>query len=286
MDYDVIEDFKGCRIQHGQLNQRVYVMKWGQGCGEREISALDVLAREKGYTKIFAKVPESAGQIFLQADFREEAKIPGYFSEGEACLFLGRYLSEERAVIKEAEKIEQVLNLARGKSGEKFKPLNELRLEKAGIEAAEALANLYKKTFLSYPFPIFDPEYICQTMRSHIDYFDIREDEKLIAAASTEKDGETRAVEMTDFATLPEYRGRGMAGSLLARMEKEASASGFRTAYTIARAVSAGMNITFARAGYAYGGTLVNNTWISGRIESMNVWYKRLSPSTSLRASS
>jgi hypothetical protein len=36
------------------------------------------------------------------------------------------------------------------------------------------------------------------------------------------------------------------------------------------------MNITFGRRGYRYAGTLVNNTWIGGAIESMNVWYKIL----------
>jgi hypothetical protein len=36
------------------------------------------------------------------------------------------------------------------------------------------------------------------------------------------------------------------------------------------------MNITFAKAGYAYGGRLHNNTNIAGNIESMNVWYKSL----------
>ena len=49
-----------------------------------------------------------------------------------------------------------------------------------------------------------------------------------------------------------------------------------RTAYTIARAISPGMNITFAKAGYKFSGTLINNTNISGGIESMNVWYKSL----------
>ena len=37
-----------------------------------------------------------------------------------------------------------------------------------------------------------------------------------------------------------------------------------------------GMNITFAKHGYHYAGTLNNNTNICGRIESMNVWYKSL----------
>ncbi len=37
-----------------------------------------------------------------------------------------------------------------------------------------------------------------------------------------------------------------------------------------------GMNITFAKTGYTYAGTLINNTNISGRLESMNVWYKHI----------
>ena len=36
------------------------------------------------------------------------------------------------------------------------------------------------------------------------------------------------------------------------------------------------MNITFAKHGYSFAGTLTNNTQISGQLESMNVWYKAL----------
>ncbi|HOM70936.1 MAG TPA: putative beta-lysine N-acetyltransferase, partial [Armatimonadota bacterium] len=49
-----------------------------------------------------------------------------------------------------------------------------------------------------------------------------------------------------------------------------------KTAYTIARSLSYGMNITFAKQGYQYAGTLTNNTNICGHMESMNVWYKHL----------
>ena len=83
---------------------------------------------------------------------------------------------------------------------------------------------------------------------------------------------------MTDFATLPSHRGRGLATHLLGRMDGAARTAGERVAYTIARAVSFGMNITFARRGYAFGGTLVSNTQIGGAIESMNIWYKVLQP--------
>lgn len=45
---------------------------------------------------------------------------------------------------------------------------------------------------------------------------------------------------------------------------------------TIARAHATGMNIVFARQGYAFAGTLPNNTQIKGDLESTNVWYKHL----------
>jgi len=74
----------------------------------------------------------------------------------------------------------------------------------------------------------------------------------------------------------PAQRGGGVAVHLLLEMEQAMPGLGISTLYTIARACSHGMNITFARCGYTYGGMLVNNTQISGAIESMNVWYKRL----------
>jgi putative beta-lysine N-acetyltransferase len=101
-----------------------------------------------------------------------------------------------------------------------------------------------------------------------------RSTEKIVAVSSAEIDAEAKNVEMTDFATLYDYRGNGLAGALLARMEAEMSAMGIKKAYTIARALSAGVNILFARAGYEYAGTLINNTNICGQIESMNVWHK------------
>jgi len=80
---------------------------------------------------------------------------------------------------------------------------------------------------------------------------------------------------MTDFATLTACRGHGLALYLLQQMEEEMKLRGMHIFYTIARAYSHGMNITFARNGYTYAGTLTNNTNISGSLESMNVWYKK-----------
>ncbi len=113
-------------------------------------------------------------------------------------------------------------------------------------------------------------------MRTHVDYYGICEEGKLAAVSSAEKDSDAQNAEMTDFATLPKYRGHGYAGKLLTFMETKMLNENIRCLYTIARAHSAGINILFAKQGYRFGGTLINNTQISGRIESMHVWYKIL----------
>jgi putative beta-lysine N-acetyltransferase len=114
-------------------------------------------------------------------------------------------------------------------------------------------------------------------MEANVIYFCLEDKGIMVALASAEMDRIGENVEMTDFATIPAWRGKGCATLLLGHMEQEMRKSDIKTAYTIARAGSAGMNITFARQGYRFAGRLINNTGISGSIESMNVWYHSLS---------
>ncbi len=85
---------------------------------------------------------------------------------------------------------------------------------------------------------------------------------------------EHRNAEMTDFATLPETRGLGLAQHLLSALENDMVERGIYNLYTIARARSAGMNRVFFNGGYSWTGTLVNNCHIAGDFEDMHVWCK------------
>ena len=261
-------------------SDRIYLMKLSPDDQDNIIDQLNALAAKHDYGKIFCKVPEWAKDIFEAAGYTREATIPGYYKGIASVYFYSRFRSEERRIIKPKRKeaIDKHLALARSKfnklSGKK--PRAKLNIMKLGHEHADALVVLYREVFDSYPFPIHNPDYLKETMDSHIDYFGIFEDGALIAAASSEKDILALNAEMTDFATLPGQRGRGLASAILARMEREMLDQGYYTLHTIARAQSAGMNITFSKLGYEYGGTLVNNTQIAGRIESMNIWYKRI----------
>ncbi|MDX9714246.1 MAG: putative beta-lysine N-acetyltransferase [Dissulfurispiraceae bacterium] len=275
---DVIEDFKGAVIQHGKYNDRIYLMKMTRFASfDIPMELLD-LASSKGYSKIFAKVPASMESDFSSAGYTEEARIPGFFNGQEAAVFMVYYINPERSNEAEADKMSDVLKVSRNKSV--IEDLPELngkniirRCHKTDIPI---MASLYSNVFPSYPFPVSDQQYLLKTMESHVAYFCLDTDEGLAALSSAEVDREYLNVEMTDFATLPEYRGKNLGQRLLIFMESEMRNEGIKTAYTIARSLSYGMNITFSRQRYQYAGRLKNNTNISGNIESMNVWHKRL----------
>ncbi len=275
---DRIEPLGDSLVQHGPDSDRVYLMKLAAADMPGLPDRLEALAAGAGYGKIFAKIPARHAAAFAARGYRAEAVVPGYFGGREAGLFLARYLDPGRADPgADAEEIAAILGECAARDLRPADPVDPA-IERMGPDDAGAMAAVYREVFPSYPFPIHDPAYLRETMETHVDYFGVRDGGTLIALASAEKDLTARAVEMTDFATLPAARGRGTARRLLARMEASVRAEGFPTAFTIARAVSRGMNFVFADAGYAFGGTLVNNTQISGRLESMNVWYKSLPP--------
>jgi putative beta-lysine N-acetyltransferase len=277
--HDTIETIGKSVIQHGQSNQRIYLTKIHADDFPHIIEGLDKLAKENNYSKIFIKIPASMKEGFNKYGFIEEAYVPGFFNGKEDALFMGKYYSENRNVDPEMQQVTEIIKLSQAKAASSIDKLHlkDYTIIQASENDAIEMSEVYKKVFVTYPFPIHNPGYLVETMKSHINYFCIRDNNRIVAISSAEMDHKNSNVEMTDFATLPEYRGKGFATYLLQRMEIEMKHQTFKTSYTIARALSAGMNITFAKLGYIYGGTLINNTNICGKLESMNVWYKHLS---------
>ncbi len=274
--YDNIEKFQKTTIQHGQHNSRIYLTKLYEADAPDIIQAMDELAQEKGYGKIVAKVPRALNSVFGQRGYLEEAAIPGFFRGGEDMVFMAKYFSPERRVEKHQDQINKILAIAQKKitGGIRNNCEHQDMIRRCIPSDAREMSSIYQRVFQTYPFPIHDPEYLIDTMGRHIHYFCVRDGDSVIALASSEIDVDSLSVEMMDFATLPEWRDQGLACRLLSQMEKEMKRFGMLTSYTIARALSPGMNITFAKMGYNYAGTLKNNCNISGCIESMNVWYK------------
>lgn len=265
-------------IQHGEHNKRIYLIK----LDERDmdmIPKLSEMAREHRYTKVFCKVPTWAAPAFSADGYILEAYIPGFYKGTTGVSFMSKFLSSDRLLGMEHEQLAAFSQLLRehgSQPGDLPSAGDELQILSLGKDRAEEVAAVYREVFKSYPFPIREPDYIAETMDENLRYFGVEKEGRLIALSSAEMDMDGRNAEMTDFATLPEARGKKLSLKLLDIMEKEMKDAGMLTLYTIARLNSFPMNKTFLASGYTYSGTLVNNTNIAGSIESMNVLYKQI----------
>jgi putative beta-lysine N-acetyltransferase len=276
---DTIEIIHGSKVQHGPHNNRIYLMELNRNRVQHIIESLDAMAQNCGYSKIFAKIPEPDWQNFKMAGYLKEATVPGFFNGKIDGFFLGKYFFQKRQQIKDhnyslGEKGHHRKEPARKRSSNS---LSFSQIDRCKPTDAQEMCYIYGQVFQSYPFPITKPEYLQSMMNENVIYFCIRKEGKIMALASMEIDRDHENVEMTDFATLSQWRGYGLAARLLDHMDQEAHDMGIRTAYTIARAQSHGINSIFQQNGYSYGGLLKNNTHISGSIQSMTVWYKNLS---------
>ena len=270
---DLIETINGSKIQHGHHNGRIYIMHLDTKDVPCLIDILDKMAVEKGYEKIFAKIPADRWKAFEHAGYVKEAIVPGFFNGMRDGLFIAKFFTKARQ--QAADPVDYgVMGRVSPIGTRSNAPM--LQIATCSPADTRALAAIYRQTFKSYAFPIDQPAYLEKMMRKNGFYFCIRDKGSIVAAAALETDSTCMTCEMTDFATMPEYRGRGLAGSLLDRLDDEARLRDMQTAYTIARADSKWMNRVFLTRGYRYAGRLIKNTQIDGHIRSMNVWYKRL----------
>jgi len=276
---DTIEQIgSGSVIQHGKLNDRVYLMKLKKEDLTAVMQRLEELTVEERYSKLFCKVPGSLAPRFLDEGFITEGQIPRFYNGEEDALFLSRFNDPARLADKPEEELarfRQLLSepLRQHDQSKKWADYSVRQLKKT--DAAQ-IAKIYARVFESYPFPIHDPAYIARMMEEDVQYFGAFRGETLAALSSAEIDFDTQSAEMTDFATDKEHTGHSLSCLLLRTMEEAMQLQNIQTLFTIARLASIPMNKTFLRLGYHYSGTFINNTQISGHIESMNLLYKRL----------
>jgi len=266
----------GSVIQHGKENDRVYLMSL-KGDTNVTLDKIKELANSNGYSKIFCKIPKSTAPIFFAKGYLLEAYIPKFYNKQEDVFFVSKFLNSDRLLNIEKS---QLLSLNKLLSN---RPKRKTKKDEKGYKArrldntdVDQITQIYRDVFVSYPFPIHNPGYILKTMAENIQYYGVEKDGKLVALSSAEIDAKGKNAEMTDFATNFSHHGNNLSSLLLKVMEKAMKKQGIKTLYTIARLNSIPMNKTFLRFGYEYSGTLMKNTNIAGKIESMNVYYKHL----------
>lgn len=265
---DRLEKKHNAFIHHGKFSDRAYLTEIRPDFSVSDLEKIESIAVKAEYSKIIAKVKNVS--VFAENGYLCEAFFP--LLNGKKVSFMVKYLKTERMAVKNGTIITDVLKEAQNTAVKDHS--TDMHMRRLTANDSEALAGLYRQVFETYPFPIHSAGYLCETMAENTRYFGIFAGNKLIAAASAETDSGKNYAEMSDFATLEEYRRLGLAAALNSELEKSLYNDGVKCYYTIARSVSYGMNKTFAGCGYTFTGTLFNNTNIGGGIESMNVWYK------------
>jgi len=161
------------------------------------------------------------------------------------------------------------------------KPITQAQRLPHGIELrllnesfAPQISQLLTQVFTSYPSPVENPQYIRSLIQEGNIFAGAFSQGKLIGVAAAYPDVVLNRCEMTDCATLEEYRGHSLTERLLWILEQEVKKYGSFAVYTLARAQSFGMNRVFHRLGYKYQGRLINNCDIAGSFEDMNIWIR------------
>lgn len=273
---DKVESIENVLIHHGKFNDRLYILKFPQNGNHELVNLITNMAIKKGYSKIVGKIPEKVLPFFLSDGYNVESSIPNFYKGVGDCFFVSKFINHNRATYNphSLNEFKAILKTHPLKVDDDCKHNYIIRaLTKSDV--AEMLV-VFKEVFATYPFPIHNVDYILHTIESNVVYFGVFIDKKLCGISSAEMDLENNNVEMTDFAVVESARGHGLSKLLLKHMEKEMKKRKIKTLYTIARLESIPMNKTFLSAGYNYAGTLINNTNISGGIESMNILYKHV----------
>lgn len=235
------------------------------------------LAGEHALTKVFIKARENDWQCYLSKGYMLEGIYKGYF-KGDDAYCMALYFDLERRTsdywMEEDRILNEVLRLPL--KADRPEAPEQFSLRRACEKDAERLAGLYNEIFQTYPTPMTDPSYIKKVMAEGTIFYLIEQAHRPISAASAEINEIYANAEITDCATLPTFRKHGLMGQLIHALEDELLSRNIRCAYSLARALSFGMNAVLAQMGYRYYGRLTKNCDIYDKFEDMNLWVKML----------
>ncbi|MCP3738896.1 putative beta-lysine N-acetyltransferase [Rossellomorea sp. BNER] len=233
------------------------------------------IARLESLEKIIIKSRNEHLHILLELGFQIEGVVNGYFNGGDAY-FVSKFLVNERRENQFWIKEDEIIAGVGGLNREEL-IIEEGRIKKAKVDDAPRLSKLYQEVFEIYPVPLQKQDYLEECLNSGTIFLFVEEGGEIVSAASAEINTQYSNAEMTDCATLPKHRGKGYMKQLLVALENELKFKNIYCAYTIARALSFGMNAAFHQLDYRYRGRLVNNCYIFDKMEDMNIWVKDLS---------
>lgn len=244
----------------------------GAAFGRALLSAAERLTRDR----VIALIPEALRVDMAREGFRCEAVMPGFYQGEAPCMIMGHSLDGERDGLGFAQEVEVA-----DKIWHRTRSTKSRHPRRATTRATEAdaqdLAQLLGQTFKHYPTPSHDPDYVLAQINEGTPFRFVRgQDGQIIACASADLNRAARTAELTDCATSPKARGRGLMQSLLLDLMDDLRRMGYPTAFTMARAREPGINVAFKRLGFSWRGRMWQSCRIGEGLEDMNIWSRYL----------
>ena len=259
-------------------NERVRIDRY-RGNIDFISTEIDQITKNDKFTKIIFYSKREDWQHLLRKGYLLEAVIKGYFNGGD-CYVMSLYKNEQRKNSSNWIKEDDILfTIFNQKVHNDMNSLTDYHIRFATEKDVNALASLYQNVFNIYPTPIHQSAYIRKLMNQEYIFFVAEKDGQIVSAASADINMTDHHAELTDCATLPDYRKHGLIKILLKYLEQDLIKKGIYCTFSIARALSYGMNAAFYQLGYQYGGRMMNNCYIFDKMEDMNIWTKDLTAS-------
>ncbi|MDF1564668.1 MAG: GNAT family N-acetyltransferase [Deltaproteobacteria bacterium] len=243
--------------------------------GEALGLALVAEAEEQRRGRIVVLASEEVSEGLEAVGYETEAVMPGFYRGEDDCAVLAYALDGERSDGGHPLEVARVDALIeRGpRPGRTHLPVETHRATPAD---APEIAELIAETFEQYPTPSGNPEYIAGAIEEGTPFRVVRDQGEVVACASADLIREARTAELTDCATLPEARGRGYLQAILEDLMGDLRDLDYPTAFTLARARIAGVNLAFQRLDFEYRGRMTRSCRIGEGLEDMNVWSRSL----------
>lgn len=237
-------------------------------------SELVSIAEERGRSRVVALVPAGLTEGLEGHGFEVEGVMPGFYEGQEDCAVLGLALDDSRSGLANPVEVERVDRIvASAGPGRNHAPVETLR---ATTSHAAAIAELLDETFADYPTPSNDPDYIARQIERGTPFRVHVSEGEIVACASADLVEMARTAELTDCATRPEHRGKGLMQSILRDLMGDVRDLQYPTVFTLARARIVGMNLAFHRLGFEHHGRMMQSCRIGDGLEDMNIWSREL----------
>ncbi len=265
----------GVKILVDYTNERLKILDYHE-VTDSNILGIVEFASENGLGKIISNCRIRLLEPYRKCGFKIEGLIKGFF-KGEDAYCVSFFIDKKREISIKTKEEDEIISKCDFIDG-KFSIAESTKYMIRSAEASDVpqMTKLFLSVFKTYPSPVFNGDYLQKIMKEQVLFKVAVEDDKIISIASADMDKENLNAEMTDCATYPEHRGRGILPNLIKSLEQELLQKEFITLYSLSRAINPGINRTLGKLQYRYCGRLVNNCHICGGFEDMNIWVKNL----------